>query len=161
MSKRLVLAAAILVIAPTARAQVSLHIDIGLPVAPPLVVVRPGIQVVEGFGEEVFFHEGWYWCRRPNGWYRARTPRARFEWVEVRRVPRGLVALPPGHYRNWHRERQLERREVRREERREERREHERWERERREEHRERERERREEHREGHHGEGHDRRHRD
>ena len=36
MSKRLVLAAAILVIAPTARAQVSLHIDIGLPVAPPL-----------------------------------------------------------------------------------------------------------------------------
>lgn len=143
MSKRLALSAALLVLAPAARAQVSLHIDIGLPVAPPLVVVRPGIQVVEGFDEEVFFHDGWYWCRRPHGWYRARSPRARFDWVEVRRVPRGLVALPPGHYRNWHHERQLERREWRREER---------YERERREARREHDRERREEHRREGHG---------
>ena len=90
--------------APAARAQVSLHIELGLPVAPPLVVVSPGIQVVEGFGEEVFFARGWYWCRRPDGWYRSRSPRARFDWVEGRRVPPGLVRMPPGRYRNWHRE---------------------------------------------------------
>jgi hypothetical protein len=122
---------------------VSLHIDIGLPVAPPLVAVQPGIQVVEGFGEEVFFSSGWYWCRRPNGWYRARSPRASFEWVEARRVPRGLVRLPEGHYRNWHREEAHARRDERHAERREEHRE-------RREEHRERQEERHSrDHREG------------
>jgi hypothetical protein len=86
-----------------AQAQVSLHIDIGLPVAPPLVEVQPGIQVVEGFPEEVFFSAGWYWCRRPDGWYRARSPRARFDWVDRRFVPGGLVRMPgDGRYRNWH-----------------------------------------------------------
>jgi hypothetical protein len=90
--------------AAPARAQVGIRIELGLPVAPPLVVVQPGIQVVEGFGEEVFFHRGWYWCRRPNGWYRARSPRDRFDWIEARRVPGALVRMPMGHYRNWHHE---------------------------------------------------------
>jgi hypothetical protein len=84
------------------QAQVDVHIDIGLPPVPPLVVVQPGIQVVEGFQEEVFFHRGWYWCRRPDGWYRARSPHSRFDWVDVHRVPVILVRQPEGHYRNWH-----------------------------------------------------------
>lgn len=86
-----------------AQAGVSLHIDIGLPAAPPLVEVQPGIQVVEGFPEEVFFSGGWYWCRRPDGWYRASSPRARFDWVDRRFVPGGLARFPVGGYRNWHR----------------------------------------------------------
>jgi len=103
MNRQTLLLAALLALSPSmARAQVDIHIEIGLPAAPRLVVVQPGIQVVEGFQEEVFFRDGWYWCRRPNGWYRARRPQARFEWVEVRRVPRALVQVPPGHYRNWH-----------------------------------------------------------
>ena len=119
-----------------AHAQLSLHIDIGLPPLPRLVVVQPGIQVVEGFEEEVFFNKGWYWCRRPGGWYRARSPRAHFDWVEARRLPSALIRVPPGHYRNWHHgdplhterreiahERRDERRE-RREDRREDRHEH-------------------------------------
>lgn len=125
--------------ASSARAQVHVQIELGLPVAPPLVVIQPGLQVVEGFDEEVFFHGGWYWCRRPDGWYRARSPRARFGWVEERRVPRLLVEVPRGHYRNWHHDRDFrhterrreawreerrdDRRELRREERREDRRE--------------------------------------
>jgi hypothetical protein len=88
--------------AAPAQAQVHVQIEIGLPVLPPLVVIQPGLQVVEGFHEEVFFHKGWYWCRRPNGWYRARSSRARFEWVEPRYVPNMLVQVPSGHYRNWH-----------------------------------------------------------
>lgn len=117
--------------ATNAGAQVRLRIDLGLPVAPPLVLVQPGVQVVEGFGEEVFFHNGWYWCRRPDGWYRARSPRAGFAWIEERRVPGVLVRAPIGHYRNWHHDRPVERwetrrreehREIRKEERREERR---------------------------------------
>ena len=112
------LAALLAVSAVPARAQVGVRIELGLPVAPRLVVVQPGIQVVEGCHEEVFFHRGWYWCRRPDGWYRSRSPQARFEWIERRRVPVGLVSMPEGRYRNWRHE---ERREVRHEERREER----------------------------------------
>ena len=138
MSKRFIpLAMTFFLGLPAAHAQVSLRIDLGLPLAPHLCVVRPGIQVVEDFGDEVFFSAGWYWCRRSGGWYRARHPRDRFEFVEVRRVPRDLVTLPPGHYRHWNHEHRVER-----------------WER--REEHRERERRRewREERREEHHGHG-------
>ena len=122
------LAVLLVVGAVPARAQVGIRIELGLPVAPPLVVIQPGIQVVEGFQEEVFFHKGWYWCRRPDGWYRARSPRAHFDWVEARRVPGVLVRVPAGHYRNWHRdsrpvERHDPRKDVRREEHRDVRRE--------------------------------------
>jgi hypothetical protein len=86
-----------------ARAGVSFQLSIGIPAAPPLVAVAPGIQVVEGCPEEVFFSAGWYWCRRPDGWYRARTPRDRFDWIDARRVPAGMLRQPPGAYRNWHR----------------------------------------------------------
>jgi hypothetical protein len=91
----------------TARPQagVRLQLDLGLPPQPPLVVIQPGIQVVENSNEEVFFTGGWYWVRRDGGWYRARSPRAAFVWVEPRRVPVGLVRLPPpGHYRHFRRE---------------------------------------------------------
>ena len=129
MNKPILPLALLLSLCPaTAWAQVGVRIELGLPVAPPLVVIQPGIQVVEGFPEEVFFHQGWYWCRRPDGWYRSRSPRARFAWVEARRVPGPLVRVPMGHYRNWrhdgerglHREPGHDRREGRREERREE-----------------------------------------
>lgn len=124
------LALLLIIGATPASAQVHVQIELGLPIAPPLVVIQPGVQVVEGFGEEVFFHDGWYWCRRQDGWYRARTPRARFGWVEEYRVPRRLVEVPRGHYRNWRHDRdlrhterrELERRDERREERRDERR---------------------------------------
>ena len=72
MTKLALSLVAILAFAPLAQAQVSLRINLGLPVAPPLVYIQPGVQVVEGYGEEVFFYGGWYWCRRPGGWYRAR-----------------------------------------------------------------------------------------
>lgn len=144
--KKLILSVAVLCLAPAAaHARVAVNIDIGLPAAPALVVVEPGVQVVEGFREEVFFSNGSYWCRRGDAWYRAPSPRARFVWVERRRVPAALARMPAGHYRNWHRaEMREEHREMRdheravREERREERREDRREQRrdERREEHR-------------------------
>lgn len=104
--KKLILpiACMLLIAASPAKAQVRVHIDIGLPVVPRLVVVQPGIQVVEGFNDEVFFHQGWYWCRRPDGWYRARHSRDRFVPIEHRRVPRSLRGTPEGRYRNWHHE---------------------------------------------------------
>ena len=89
--------------AAPAHAGVSIHLNIGLPPAPPLVEVQPGLQVVEGFPEEVFFSAGYYWCRRPEGWYRARSPRDRFDRIDARWVPGPLMQERAGHYRDWHR----------------------------------------------------------
>ncbi len=106
MMKRLVLAAALLgsSLPGIARAQVDVRINVGLPVAPPLVVIQPGIQVVPDYPEEVFYTGGWYWVRRGPYWYRAPRPGASFVMVEQRRVPPGLMRLPPGHYKHWHKE---------------------------------------------------------
>ncbi|MFL5261812.1 MAG: hypothetical protein ACJ79R_15010 [Anaeromyxobacteraceae bacterium] len=103
--KRLALlfALALSAVPALARAQVGVQIHVGLPVAPPLVVVQPGVQVVENYDEEVFFTNGWYWCRRDTGWYRSRTPRAAFAHVEPRYVPRAIYRLPPGQYKHWRR----------------------------------------------------------
>jgi len=104
--KRLVaaLALAASLLPAAARGQVDVNIRLGLPVAPPLIVVQPGVQVVENYHEEVFFTNGWYWVRRDDRWWRARTPRAAFVYVEPRYVPRTIYRLPPGHYKHWHRE---------------------------------------------------------
>jgi hypothetical protein len=91
-------------LAPSAaRAEVHVNIQMGLPVAPPLVVVEPGVQVVENYQEEVFFVSGWYYVRRDGGWYRSRRPNAAFAWCEPRRVPVKLVRMPPGQYVRYHR----------------------------------------------------------
>ncbi len=99
-----VFALALSLLPAAARAQMDVRIQVGLPVAPPLVVVQPGIQVVEDWDEEVFYTGGYYWVQRDGGWYRGRGPRAAFVYVEPRRVPVGLVRLPPGHYKHWHRD---------------------------------------------------------
>ena len=95
----LAVAVAVAVATPTAaEARVDVNIQLGLPVAPPLVVVQPGVQVVEDFREEVFFTSGYYWVRRDDGWYRARGPRARFFYAQPRHVPVALVRMPRGQY---------------------------------------------------------------
>ncbi|HEX9292032.1 MAG TPA: hypothetical protein VF904_21125 [Anaeromyxobacteraceae bacterium] len=144
MNRLILLSALVVSLVPAAaRAQVDVRFQVALPVAPPLVTIQPGIQVVENYDEEVFFTGGYYWVRRDAGWYRARGPRAAFVFVQPRRVPPGLVRLPPGQYKHWRKaEAKAERRDWK---------EHEKAER------RERKAERREEHGHGHgHGHGHD-----
>jgi len=104
--KRLMLAAlAALTFSPAkAPAQVGVQIQVNVPVNPPLVVVQPGIQVVENWDEEVFFTGGFYWVRRDGYWYRAPSPRATWVYVEAHRVPPGLVRIPPGHYKHYRKE---------------------------------------------------------
>ena len=97
--------AALLILCPSvARAQVRLGISLGLPMAPQLEVVAPGIQVVAGFQDEVFVQGGWYWCRRDDGWYRSRHAQSHFDYVDSGRVPPGLRRMTPGHYRNYRHE---------------------------------------------------------
>ncbi|HET9554819.1 MAG TPA: hypothetical protein VFP50_17780 [Anaeromyxobacteraceae bacterium] len=83
-----------------ARAQVQIHIDLPA-VLPRMVVIQPGVQVVPQVDEEVFFSDGWYWCRRDAGWYRARDYRRGWVFVEPRYVPPAVYRLPPGQYRRW------------------------------------------------------------
>jgi len=101
--KKLILALSLVLVAPAARAQVGVAIEVGLPVQPTVVEVEPGVRIVEGVDEEVFYSGGWYWCRRGDGWYRARSPRAHFFWVDRHRVPGPLARMPEGRYRNWRR----------------------------------------------------------
>lgn len=99
-----VAALAALAAAPApAAAQVNIHAGVrfGLPALPTLVVVEPGIQVVEGFDEEVFVHQGAYYARRDGRWYRGAGPQASFVLVETRVVPEPLRKIPPGHYRRY------------------------------------------------------------
>lgn len=92
-------------LAPTpARAQVAVDVHIGFPTPPPLVVVRPGIQVVPDYEEEIFFTRGWYWLRRDERWYRTRDHRGGWVVVPRRVVPVALVKEPPGHYKHWRKE---------------------------------------------------------
>jgi hypothetical protein len=105
MNRLLSLLLALAFLAPAAaRAQVGVNIQLGLPAAPPMVVVQPGVQVVENYDEEVFYTGGWYWVRRDGRWWRARQPRAEFRYVEQRRVPVTIVRVPPGQYRQWNHE---------------------------------------------------------
>jgi hypothetical protein len=86
-----------------AAAQVSVTLRLDLPVVlPALVVVEPGIQVVPGVNEEVFFVDGYYWVRRDARWYRSHDHRSGWVVMEPRSVPPRLVKVPPGHYRKWH-----------------------------------------------------------
>ncbi len=91
--------AALATVPAPAAAQV--EIRFGLPALPSLVVVQPGIQVVQDYDDEVFVQGGWYWARRGDHWYRGRGPQSRFVLVETRLVPEPLRRLPPGHYRRY------------------------------------------------------------
>ena len=116
--KALLFAAALVVCVP-ALAQVRVDIPlptISFPAPPPMVVVAPGVQVVEDNDEEVFFSDGYYWHRRGPTWFRTRTHNGGWVVVEPALVPRGVVAVPEGKYRRWHHEVREDRREDRRDE---------------------------------------------
>ena len=87
-------------------AQVQVKIDVALPTIvfeapPPLVVIQPGVQVVQDYDDEVFFVDSWYWARRDGRWFRTKTHRGGWVLVEDRGVPMTIVRLPPGQYRKW------------------------------------------------------------
>ncbi len=115
------LTAALIGLPGVAAAQASVDIHFDLPVVlPRMVVVSPGVQVVPEVREEVFFHDGWYWVRRDDYWYRSHDHRGGWMLVPTRRVPPGLARIPPGQYRNWKAakaERKAERRAEKRHER--------------------------------------------
>jgi hypothetical protein len=139
--KKLVLALALLLYPAVASAQVV--VSFGWTAPPPLVVVSPGVQVVEDGGSEVFFTGGRYWVERDGGWYWSRDYRDHWRFADSGRVPLFLRNHRRGEYLHWRRAEHVRGAELR----------HERHD-DRRIEHRE---ERRFEHREAEHGREHHR----
>lgn len=102
-----------MVVAGSAAAQVRVQVSVPAPPLapvppapsvtfvkpPPLVVVQPGIQVVEDHDEEVFFVDNHYWVRRDGHWFRTRDHRGGWAVVDGPHVPPALVKVPPGHYK--------------------------------------------------------------
>jgi hypothetical protein len=94
--------------AAPAAAQVQVRVTAALPairfeVAPPLVLVTEGVEVVPDHDQEVFYSRGWYWHCRDQVWYRMRDHRGGWAVVDRRYVPVALVGLPPGKYKHWRR----------------------------------------------------------
>lgn len=94
-----ILAAVVVALGLSTAASADVTITFGAP--PPLVVVSPGIQVVENYGDEVFFVSGWYWVRSGPVWYRTTNHRGGWVVVENRFVPSRIVGLPPGQYKHY------------------------------------------------------------
>ena len=69
--------------------------------APQLVEVSPGVQVVPEYGEEVFFVDGWYWCRAGGAWFRTRDYRGGWVVAERAYVPTIIVKTKPGKYKYY------------------------------------------------------------
>jgi hypothetical protein len=93
--------------AALAQAQVQLQVNIPLPTItfqapPPMVVVQPGVQVVQDYDDEVFFVDNFYWHRRDGHWFRTRTHNGGWVMVEERVVPRSIYVVPEGRYRRYH-----------------------------------------------------------
>jgi len=104
MRKPILLAAGLLALAAPgmASADVLVQLHMGFPaVLPPLVVVEPGLRVVQDFDEEVFFVGGYYFVQRQGNWYRTRDHRGTWRYVRPGGVPRVLASQPGGRYRHW------------------------------------------------------------
>jgi hypothetical protein len=92
----------------SSAALAQVRVEVGLPsirfeVVPPLVVVSPGVQVVEDYDEEVFFVDRYYYVREGGHWYHTRDHRGSWVRVEERYVPVTLVRSPHGKYRHYRR----------------------------------------------------------
>jgi hypothetical protein len=105
-TRSILLAAVVAVGAFPAAAQVQINVQLPsvvFPAPPPMVVVQPGVQVVEDNDDEVFFVDDVYWVRRGPHWYRAKDHRGGWVVVDGPNVPPSLVRLPPGQYRRYKR----------------------------------------------------------
>lgn len=101
-TRTLVLAAALSAAPVFAQVQITIPLPtITFSAPPPLVVVQPGVQVVEDYDEEVYFVDSWYWVRRDGRWFRARDYRGGWAVVDAPRVPATIVRLPPGQYKRF------------------------------------------------------------
>ncbi len=90
-----------------ALAQLSVQVGAPAPefqiqIGGPLVAIGPGIWVLPNSDDEVFFNGGWYWARSHGRWYRSHGRRGGWAVVQDGYVPRPLIGMAPGRYRQFH-----------------------------------------------------------
>src|SRR5437764_5017137 len=107
---------ALLALVSAAPAAAQMHVDIGirLPAPPPLVVV-PGVATVQyapSAPANVFFYSNQYWIYADSGWHVSRRHDGPWILVAPQFVPRPVLLVPvryyhvpPGHWKQWQRER--------------------------------------------------------
>ena len=89
----------------SAEVNVNVDINIGprirLPESPGVVLVSPGIMVIEDYPDEVFFVSGFYWTLHGGHWYKCGGHKGR--WIKTNRgkVPSAVLKMPPGKYKHW------------------------------------------------------------
>ena len=118
---------------PITNAEVNVRVDVALPPliipAPPGLVVIPGSNVyfAPDVDVDVFFYHG-YWYRPHHGhWYRSSGYKGPWGPIVITKVPRAVIAVPPGfrqgsmhervpyrdvrkNWRTWERDRYWEKR---------------------------------------------------
>ncbi len=77
-------------------------LHVSLPANPGMATVQPGVQVVTGVDDELFYTDHHYWLRRDGAWYRARHHGDAFVYVEADSVPSVLVGFSPGQFLHHH-----------------------------------------------------------
>lgn len=99
--KALLFAALLAPALASAQVQASATFSIDLPIVlPQLVIIEPGIRVVPGIDVEVFQVDGVFWTQRDGRWYRSKSHRGGWVYVD-RGIPPGLRRMPPGKYKRW------------------------------------------------------------
>ncbi|MDP2274769.1 MAG: hypothetical protein Q8N23_18370 [Archangium sp.] len=102
--RTLVVVASVVALPAFAQVQISVQLPtVTFNAPPPLVVVEPGVQVVEDFDEEVYFVSDYYWVRRGPRWYRTKDHRGGWVVVDGPGVPASIVRVPEGKYRRYKR----------------------------------------------------------
>lgn len=104
--------AAMIGFSASARAEVSVNINLGPPVVvaePPHMVLVPRSRVYFSPDPQVdiFFYGGYWWSPRGDRWYRARMHNGPWTGIERRRVPREVVVVPRDYRRRFERERPI------------------------------------------------------
>lgn len=71
------------------------------PAPPPLVVIEPGVQVVEDNDDEVFFVDNFYWVQRDGRWFKSRDHKGSWVVVDGPLVPPLIVKQPKGKWKKY------------------------------------------------------------
>lgn len=101
--KHMLAAITVAALLPLSASAADVVVSIGWQAPPPLIVVSPGIQVVQEYDEEVFFIDGYYWVERDGRWYHSRDHHGKWIFVERSHVSGWLISSdrPRCRYKHW------------------------------------------------------------
>ena len=108
--------AALLALALVAPADAQVHVDIGIHFpSPPQLVVVPEVRAVQYVptpSANLFFYGSQYWAFANGGWYTSRGYNGPWVVVAPTVVPRSVLLVPvnyyrapPGHWKQWQKQR--------------------------------------------------------